>query len=67
MSDPAPAASSTTTTAWHTLSADDALAAQGVTAGQGLSAAEVTARRAKYGPNKRASPASWSCARCRPA
>ena len=52
MSDPAPAASSTTTTAWHTLSADDALAAQGVTAAQGLSAAEVTARRAKYGPNK---------------
>ncbi len=52
MSDPAPAAPSDKTTAWHTLSADEALAAQGVTAAQGLSAAEVTARRAKFGPNK---------------
>jgi P-type Ca2+ transporter type 2C len=50
MSDPAPAA--VTPEAWHTLSVADALAAQGVNAEQGLSSAEVTARRAKHGPNK---------------
>ena len=38
--------------AWHTLSVTDALAAQGVTAERGLSAAQVTERRAKSGPNR---------------
>jgi Ca2+-transporting ATPase len=50
LSDPAPTSGSAQ--AWHTLSAADALAAQGVTAESGLSASEVTARRAKVGPNK---------------
>ena len=38
--------------AWHTLSVSDALSAQGVTAEKGLSAAQVTERRAKVGPNR---------------
>jgi len=38
--------------AWHTLSVADALAAQGVSAERGLSAAEVTSRRATHGPNR---------------
>jgi Ca2+-transporting ATPase len=46
------AATTTTGVAWHTQSAEDALAAQGVDASRGLSAAEVSARRAKHGPNK---------------
>ncbi len=39
-------------TAWHALSVDDALAAQGVTIDQGLSTAEVEKRRAAVGSNK---------------
>jgi Ca2+-transporting ATPase len=39
-------------TAWHAMSVEEALAAQGVDAARGLSAADVTQRRAKYGPNK---------------
>jgi Ca2+-transporting ATPase len=38
-------------TAWHALSPDEALAAQGVTVDAGLSSAEADARRAKVGPN----------------
>ena len=38
--------------AWHTLSVEDALKAQGVDPQVGLSAAEVERRRAQYGPNK---------------
>jgi hypothetical protein len=47
MSDPVPAGTpaAEAKTAWHTLSVADALAAQGVTAERGLSAAEVTERR----------------------
>ena len=37
--------------AWHALSPDEALAAQGVTVDAGLSSAEADARRAKIGPN----------------
>jgi Ca2+-transporting ATPase len=39
-------------TAWHALSVDDALAMQGVETERGLTAAEVAARRATFGPNK---------------
>jgi Ca2+-transporting ATPase len=39
-------------TAWHALSAGEALAQQGVDPASGLTAAEVTSRRTKYGPNK---------------
>ena len=54
MSDPAPAgtAAAGAMTDWHTLSIADALSGQGVTAEQGLSAAEVETRRATYGANK---------------
>ena len=38
--------------AWHAMSAEDVLREQGVDAEQGLSAAEVTARRAKFGANR---------------
>jgi P-type Ca2+ transporter type 2C len=38
-------------TAWHALSVDDALAAQGVTVDQGLSTAEADKRRAALGSN----------------
>jgi len=38
--------------AWHTLTVDDALAQQGVTAGTGLSAAEAASRLASVGPNR---------------
>jgi P-type Ca2+ transporter type 2C len=38
--------------AWHGMTVEDALAAQGVDAANGLSDAEVEARRAKYGSNK---------------
>jgi P-type Ca2+ transporter type 2C len=41
----------TTNTAWHALSVEDALAQQSVEVATGLSAAEVTARRAKHGSN----------------
>ncbi|HEY7451495.1 MAG TPA: HAD-IC family P-type ATPase [Candidatus Limnocylindria bacterium] len=54
MSDPAPAgtAPAGATTAWHTLSIADTLSSQSVTAEKGLTADEVAARRAKFGPNK---------------
>ena len=39
-------------TAWHALSAEEALAQQKVDAASGLSAAEVASRRSTYGPNK---------------
>ena len=38
--------------AWHGMTVEEALAAQGVDAANGLSDAEVEARRAKFGPNK---------------
>ncbi|MDQ1324177.1 MAG: P-type Ca2+ transporter type [Chloroflexota bacterium] len=38
--------------AWHTMSAEDVLREQGVDAEQGLAAAEVTARRTKFGANR---------------
>jgi Ca2+-transporting ATPase len=38
--------------AWHTLTVDDALAQQGVTADAGLSAAEAAARLGRFGPNR---------------
>src|SRR5512137_740324 len=38
--------------AWHTLSTDEALKAQGVTAESGLSTAEATQRAQRFGPNK---------------
>ena len=41
-----------TDTAWHALSVEDALAQQSVEVATGLSTAEVSARRAKYGSNK---------------
>ncbi len=50
MTDSVPTAGSAP--AWHTLSVSDALSAQGVTAEKGLSAAQVTERRAKVGPNR---------------
>ncbi len=37
---------------WHAMSVEEVLAAQGVEPAAGLSSAEVTARRAKSGPNK---------------
>jgi Ca2+-transporting ATPase len=43
-------------TAWHTLPVADAIKAQGVDPAPGLSASDVEARRAKYGPNKFAEP-----------
>jgi Ca2+-transporting ATPase len=53
MPDPVPAGTAAeATTAWHTLSVADALSGQGVTADKGLTADEVTSRRAKYGANK---------------
>ena len=39
-------------TAWHALSVEEALAGQKVEPGSGLTSAEVTARRAQYGPNR---------------
>jgi Ca2+-transporting ATPase len=45
---PSPAAE----TAWHALTPDEALERQQVTSDAGLSAAEVDARRASFGPNK---------------
>src|SRR6187399_75624 len=39
-------------TAWHALSIEDALKAQGVDPEVGLSDAEVEKRRAQFGPNK---------------
>ncbi len=45
------AAAASISKAWHALSPDDALAAQGVTIEAGLSSAEADARRAKVGPN----------------
>jgi Ca2+-transporting ATPase len=44
-------------TAWHALTATEALARQAVDADKGLAAGEVTARRARYGPNKLAAAA----------
>jgi Ca2+-transporting ATPase len=38
--------------AWHTLGVDQALLAQAVTAGPGLSSAEAAARYGRFGPNK---------------
>jgi Ca2+-transporting ATPase len=52
MANPATPSGATTTTAWHTLSASDALATLGVNAEAGLSAAEVESRRAAHGPNR---------------
>ncbi len=43
---------SVTSTAWHALSADEALARQTVDPAIGLSAAEVAARRSTFGPNR---------------
>ena len=40
------------TTVWFALGTDEALAKQGVDRAQGLAAAEVKSRLAKYGPNK---------------
>jgi Ca2+-transporting ATPase len=48
----APAQAADASTAWHALSIEDALAGQQVDPGKGLSAAEVEARRAKYGANR---------------
>jgi P-type Ca2+ transporter type 2C len=42
----------TETSAWYTLGADETTAKLGVDATQGLTAAEVETRTAKYGPNK---------------
>ena len=47
-----PAQAADASTAWHALSIEDALAAQKVDPAKGLSAAEVEARRAKYGANR---------------
>ena len=41
-----------TAPAWHALGADDVLQHLGVDPEKGLSAADVTSRRAKYGPNR---------------
>ena len=51
------AATDTATTAgpasaWHALSSDDALSQQGVDVAKGLTASEVAARVARYGPNR---------------
>jgi Ca2+-transporting ATPase len=43
--------------AWHALTADEALAQQKVDAASGLSAAEVSSRRSTYGPNRLAAEA----------
>ncbi len=48
----APPVGSADTTAWHTLSIDDALTAQGATAATGLTAAEAASRLQTSGPNK---------------
>ena len=48
---PTPAAGESTT-AWFALTVDDALRAQGVEVGNGLTSAEADARRAKVGPNR---------------
>ncbi len=45
-------AASGASTAWHALSAEEALAHQKVDTATGLSAAEVASRRSTYGPNK---------------
>jgi len=45
-------AASGASTAWHALSAEEALAHQKVETATGLSAAEVASRRSTYGPNK---------------
>ena len=49
---PRAAAAPAAAQAWHAMTGEAALAAQGVDAAAGLSAAEVEARRAKFGPNK---------------
>ncbi len=51
MSDPVTAAAGASP-AWHALSIEEALAAQRVEPVQGLTSAEVEARRAKFGPNE---------------
>jgi P-type Ca2+ transporter type 2C len=51
MPDQPPGAVAPTAT-WHALPVADVLAAQGVDAAAGLSSAEVTARRQKFGPNR---------------
>ena len=51
---PGPGAAATaaaTSPAWHALSPDEALAAQGVAVDAGLTSAEADSRRAKYGKN----------------
>src|SRR3954452_3371055 len=53
---PAAAAAATPATAWHGLTPEAALAELKVNQAAGLSAAEVEARRATYGPNKFAEP-----------
>jgi Ca2+-transporting ATPase len=47
-----PGASQAPATAWHALTVEDAVTRQGVDAAGGLSAAEVAARRARYGSNR---------------
>jgi Ca2+-transporting ATPase len=47
----APAQPAATSKTWHALSIEDTLAAQQVGPAQGLTSAEVEARRAKFGPN----------------
>src|SRR4051794_10930201 len=49
---PAPAAPTADAPAWHAMTPAEVLERQGVTQDAGLSDAEVTARRAKYGSNK---------------
>src|SRR3954468_18178418 len=49
---PAPTGGATAGPAWHAMTPAEVLAAQGVTQESGLSDAEVTSRRAKYGANK---------------
>jgi len=51
-SPPAAAQGAAASPAWHTLSTDEALKAQGVTAESGLSTAEATQRAQRFGPNK---------------
>ena len=43
-------------TNWHSLTVDEALAAQEVDPAAGLTSSEVETRRAKYGANKFAEP-----------
>ena len=48
----APGPATTAATAWHGLTPDAALSELGVDQGTRLTAAEVEARRATYGPNR---------------